>query len=74
MEGTEYVIARYLNGYETAYLEDFHGTIEEAISYILSFNYGNKIGLVYEAHICDTSGNIIYRNKLAHGEENINQQ
>lgn len=60
----EYVISRYLNGYETAYLEDFYGTLEEAINYILTFNYGYEIGLVYEAHVCDTSGIILYRNKL----------
>lgn len=60
----DYVITRWLSGYDVPYFEDFHGTLDEAISYILAFNYGNEIGLVTEAHVCDKHGIILYRNKL----------
>lgn len=60
----DYVITKWLSGHDVPYFEDFHGTLNEAISYILTFDYGSETGQIREAHICDTNGGILYRNKL----------
>ena len=59
-----YVITRWISGYDVPCFEDFNGTIDEAISYILTLDYGEEAGQIREAHICDRHGVILYRNKL----------
>ena len=64
MEDKHYVIARWIVGQNAPSFEDFNGTQNEAISYILTFDYGNETGQIREAHVCDAHGSILYSNKL----------
>ena len=61
----DYVITRWISGHDVPDFEDFRGTIEEAISYILTLDYGYETtGQIREVHICDTNGGILCSNKL----------
>ncbi len=60
MSNVKYIIAIWKKGKETSDLYNFMGDIDNAINFIISLDYEE----IDEAHICDTNGNIIFRNSM----------